>query len=180
MGRRACGSGKSRETGRGSGWDSMTFQVGHRTRSLWHKPSAFSVGSRPPTVLGSEAEGTLSWVNSSRAWKSVTLSACCKQESAILHLSGSTIADPVRIQPFKGIIPHSVIHGSREVCLGVIRQKIQTESYSLDVHAWGVRSGGSCCRFLISFSSAGPCHLTLQMEVINSTSHLLLSLHLFE
>ena len=178
IGRGICGSGKSRHTGVGSSWASITFRVGRRTRSPRRRPLGLSVS--PSEVPGSNAIGTCSWVTSSRAWKRVTSSvACYKQESVMLCSRGFTATDLIGIWLFWGIILHGVIHGSNGIHLSVVHQKTPTESHSQNAHAWGIRLGG-CRRFRISFSSARPSRLTPRMERINSTSRLLLSLHLFE
>ena len=164
----------------GSSWASITFRVGRRTRSPQHRPLGLSVGPNPSEVPESNAIGTCSWVTSLRAWKRVTSSvACYKQESVMLCSRGFTATDLIGIQLFWGVILHGVIHGSNRIHLSVVRQKTPTESCSQNAHAWGIRLSG-CHHFHISFSSVRPSHLMLQMEYINSTSHLLLSLHLFE
>ena len=180
IGHGICGSGKSRHTGVGSSWASITFWVGHWTRSPQRRPLGLSVGPSPSEVPGSNAIGTCSWVTSSRAWKRVTSSVTCyKQESVILCLRGFTATDLIGIWLFWGVILHGVIHGSNGIHLSVVHQKTPTESYSQNAYAWGIRLGGCHC-FCISFSSARLSHLTPWMEHINSMSHLLLSLHLFE
>ena len=164
----------------GSSWASITFWVGHWTCSPQHRPLGLSVGPNPSEVPESNTIGTCSWVTSLRAWKRVTSSvACYKQESVMLCSRGFTATDLIGIQLFWGVILHGMIHGSNRIHLSVVHQKTPTESCSQNAHAWGIRLGGCRC-FRISFSSARPSRLTPRMERINSTSRLLLSLHLFK
>jgi hypothetical protein len=176
MGRGACGSRKSMCAGTASSWASVTFQVGRRTRSPRRKPSGFSEGPRPPE--GSVVSCACSSVNSSRAWKRVASSVCYRRESAAVLSSGFEQPNPIRIQLlFEDVIIRCIILWNREVKLCVVCQKTPMGSRSLDDHTWGIKSGG-CCRFRISLSRAVPCRFMPWMELMNSVSRRLVSLHL--